>query len=100
MIRVIENDIKGIKLPYHELTPIEYNFTRKYTQDHVCVCQTCNNVIKDNILYNPMIDEIQCEECFDDFANANIKHSVENIKIMNWNYKNVVDSLKDSDLTD
>lgn len=91
MFRTIEvNNIKAIVF-YYTLDDVELNILNK--EFDIVRCNTCM-LLYDYKYYNAIIDELQCKECFIDYTQANVNHSDEDIKRMNYNYKAMLDKLQ------
>lgn len=88
--RTIEtNGIKGFKVTEKDIFSIaekDKGFAKHHNIGAIVYCETCCNVCDDNIVYNCMIDELQCEACFEDYCKAGLDHDDNNLDWMKWNY--------------
>lgn len=64
MARIVENN-KGFKVIV--INNIEASQLEFGSPIQVCLCTFCNNIIKDEIYYIPMLNDCMCKDCYNEW---------------------------------
>ena len=76
---------KGFKVI--SLTPKEAE-TIGFGFEEGCLCMECNNIIKDNVYYIAVLNDVMDEECFNNWLETAIHYS-EDARIEDSNFLNI-----------
>ena len=72
-LKIADNDCLYIKLDIKEATKIGFGFQTLdslITGCNICVCGSCNGEIRTHMYYVCCINEVLCEDCFNDYVKS------------------------------